>query len=312
MMSITTLVTAPTIQPITTAEAKTFMRVDSGTIGDDLAPAQSIVPGDHVVAAAYSLEGAGVDVLGYTVLVLLNSGANGTGGTVDVKLQESDDDTTYTDVASGAFTQVTEANDNAIQEKEYTGEKQYLRTVATVATATCDFGVTIIREAPTGADDTLIDVLIESATLAAEQYMGRRIISQTWSQFFPAFPGKDYIELAYPPLVSVASTGVTYVDSDEDTNTFTQDGYYHVDTDTEPGRVTLDYGKSWPTFTPWPTNPVAVQFVCGYGTTRASVPKNIKLAIRYAVSHWYDHRDLEGRLPPVAVTLLANYRVEWF
>ena len=44
---------------------------------------------------------------------------NGAGGTVDVKLQHSDDGAAWSDVGSGAFTQVTESNDNAVYEKVY-------------------------------------------------------------------------------------------------------------------------------------------------------------------------------------------------
>jgi len=96
-------------------------------------------------------------------------------GTVDVKVQESDDDITYTDWPTGAFTQVTTVNDNAVQEIAYTGVKQYVRTVAKVLLATCEFATTVIRLTATTVEDDLLNNIIKSArttlrTSPAEHY----------------------------------------------------------------------------------------------------------------------------------------------
>jgi hypothetical protein len=89
-------------------------------------------------------------------VVVVNSGANGAGGTVDIKVQESDTTTDgdFADVAGAAFTQITEANDNNVYvgRLNLVGRKRYLRVVAVVGTAACDFGVEVIlgaaKEAP--------------------------------------------------------------------------------------------------------------------------------------------------------------------
>ena len=75
--------------------------------GVELAPAAS---------RTSTLTGTGIDVLEYegVALVLLNASAGtGTSPTLDVKLQHSDDDSTYEDVTSGAFSQVTDAAETA-------------------------------------------------------------------------------------------------------------------------------------------------------------------------------------------------------
>jgi uncharacterized phiE125 gp8 family phage protein len=280
--------TAPTVEPLTLAQVKLHLRLDSGSLGDNLTTVQSIVPGDHVIAASYSLVGTGVDVLGYRAIVNLNSGTNGAGGTVDAKIQESDDDATYADWTGGAFTQVTTANDNAVQEKEYTGTKQYIRVVATVAVATCDFGVDIIREQPYSAEDTLLTALITAAREYCEAYQNRALLTQTWYLWLDAWPSEDFISLPLPPLASV--TSVTYYDTDDTAATLSTADYF-VDAISEPGRVVLNYSESWPSTTLRPANSVCVEFVCGYGAAASSVPAKVKQACLLLVGHLYENRE---------------------
>lgn len=69
---------------------------------------------------------------------ILNVGTtSGTTPTLDVKIQESADNSTYTDVVGGAFTQVTAAA--APQLLSFTRTKRYLRAVYTIAGTTPSF-----------------------------------------------------------------------------------------------------------------------------------------------------------------------------
>ena len=138
--------------------------VDSGALADNLTTYQSILPGSHAVANNYTTHaGTGVSVAGKTAIANLNAGTVGASGTVDAKIQESDDNVTYTDWTGGAFTQVTSANDNAIQEKAYTGTKDYTRVVATVLVAACEFGADILVYDADTTEDDLLPSLVQAA-----------------------------------------------------------------------------------------------------------------------------------------------------
>ena len=52
----------------------------------------------------------------------------------------------------------------------------------------------------------------------------------------------------------------------------------------------LAYGESWPSFTPYPTGAVRIQFTAGYNDI-ANVPQMVKQAILLLVGHWYENRE---------------------
>jgi len=282
--------TAPVLEPITLAELKLHLRLDSGSFADNVDETQSIVPGDHVEIASYALVGTGVEVLGYRALVTLNSGPNGAGGTVDCKIQESDDDSTYTDWSGGAFTQVTTDNDNEIQEIAYTGTKRYIRTVATVAVATCDFGTTIIRLTATSVEDDLLKDIIKTAWEHVEDITRRALLTQTWDYYLDEWPDSNVIKLPFGNL-QAGNLTVKYTDSDGDQTTMTITTDYLVETNGDQcGQIVLPYATSWPSFTAYPSNPIAIQFACGW-TTAALVPYKIKAAILLIAADLYANRE---------------------
>jgi len=284
------LKTAPTEEPITLAELKLHLRLDSETLAGNLTPYTSLASSSHAVQDNYTVHvGTGIDVLGKESIVYLRPVNNGTGGTVDAKIQESDDNATWTDWTGGAFTQVTALNDNAIQEKEYTGTKAYIRVVAKVLVAACEFGADVIVNSAVTADDDLLTAIIQASREHIEDITRRALLTQTWYYYLDEFPDVDFIKLPFGNLQSV--TSIKYKDSDGTETTMTVTTDYLVETNGEGiGRIVLPDGETWPTDSLYPSNPITIEFVCGW-TAAASVPQKIKAALKLMCTDLYVNRE---------------------
>jgi uncharacterized phiE125 gp8 family phage protein len=240
--------------------------------------------------AAYpTFLGTYTDVLGLSAVVTLDSGINLTGGTVDAKIQECDTATgTYTDWTGGAFTQVTTANDNAVQELSYTGSKQYIRVVAKVLVAACSFSIQVQKYSSDTTEDTLLTALITSARQYVEAVTRRQLITATWDFYLDMFPSHNFINIPLGKLQSI--TSMAYTDSDGTVTTMGVTTDYLVDSSSEPGRIVLPFSGSWPSSTLYTVNPIAIRFICGYGATAADVPAAIRSAIKMTVEDLYENR----------------------
>ena len=283
------LITDVSTEPITLSEVKNHLKIDSNSFDENITTHQSIVPFDHAIGG---VTGDGVDVLATNAIVNINAGQFGSGGTVDVKIQDSDDDSTYYDWYS--FGQISESNDNQVHEKQYTGDKQYIRCVATVANAACYFSCDIIVENAYSEEDTMLTNWIKSAREFGEDYTKIAFATQTWDMFLNDFPrSSDRINWFFAPLQSI--TSVKYKDEDGDETTLTEGTHYIVDiSDPLKGGIFLPYGESWESFIPYPYNAVTIRGVCGYtGTVPYKLPNNFKSAMLIHVGYMYKFRDEE-------------------
>jgi uncharacterized phiE125 gp8 family phage protein len=299
--------TAPTLYPITLAELKLHLKVDSGTFAGNIVNSQSIAPGSHATTTGYALEGTAIEVIGKQAMVSLVCGTNGATGTVDAKIQESDNGSTWNDWTGGAFTQVTTVTNNATYEKAYTGIKRYIRVVAKVLLAACEFGAdVIVNEATTFEDDDLEDLILE-ATDEIEKITRRKLLTQTWKLYLDEFPCVDYIKIPFGNLQEINSIKYTDVDGTETTLTETTD-YLEELNGEGLGRIVLPYGITWPTDTLHTSNPIVISFDCGW-TAAASVPKLLKRAVKLKAEDMYYHGDRADSLQPVIYNLCQNYRL---
>lgn len=300
------IVTPPTIEPITLSELKNHLRLDSGTFAGNVESTQSIAPGSHATTTLYSLIGIAVDVAGKQAVVNLESGTNGATGTVDVKIQEYDG-VTWKDWTGGVFAQVTEANDNATYEKAYTGTASQIRVAAKVLLAACEFGVSIVtNSAVTSEDDDLSD-LITDGRESVETYTRRKLLTQTWDYFIDVFPDDNFIPIPFGNLQTVSS--VTFTDSDGNDTILDEGTDYLVETNGDQhGMIVLPFGESWPADTLYPSNPIAIRFVCGW-TTAALLPKLIKRAVKFSAENFYYHADRAGTLTQFMKDMLSDHRL---
>ena len=161
------------------------------------------------------------------------------------------------------------------------------------------------------ADDALLSSLIVAAREHCENETNRAFINTTFDMKMDGFPCGSEIILPRAPASSV--TSITYLDGDGTSQTWTA-SEYAVDINTEPGRVTLAYGYSWPS-TRAIENAVTVRYVAGYGAAASSVPDSIKCAMKLIIEHLYRNRSLSvigtisGTLPLSVESLLNRYRL---
>lgn len=161
----------------------------------------------------------------------------------------------------------------------------------------------------TSDDDTLIDSLILGARHFIENYTGRQLIQATWVLRRDGFANELYLPRG--PLSSVSS--IQYIDQDGATQTLAGSAYT-VDAHSNPGRVVLAYGQTWPNVRDQINN-VTITFVAGYGTAVTDVPEPIRQAMRLLVAHFYETREpyivgtSASPVPFAIESLLWQYKV---
>ena len=137
-------------------------------------------------------------------------------------------------------------------------------------------------------DATVLTNAINKATEAAEAFTWRRLITQTWDQYFDGFA--DNLVLRYAPVQSI--TSISYTDTAGASQTLASSVYELGDVHGVPV-VRRKYNQVWPSTRAHP-DVVIVRYVCGYaelGTTgEYDVPETIKQAIRFHAAWEYRNR----------------------
>ena len=135
-----------------------------------------------------------------------------------------------------------------------------------------------------GDEDAYIDTLVATARQQIEAITRRALVNTTFELKLDAFPTE--IRPPRSPLSSVSS--ITYVDTDGATQTLSV-SVYSVDTDTEPGRISLAFEQSWPDIREQ-NNAVVITFVAGYGSAATDVPAALRETVKLLLAHYYEFR----------------------
>lgn len=107
-------------------------------------------------------------------------------------------------------------------------------------------------------EDLQLRSIISAARVAAETETWKSIVYQGLDLYLDEWPLIDQIELPMPPLRKVES--IQYTDVDGEVRTFTD---YTVDTVSEPGRIVLNDGVTWPSEDLRPNNPIRIRYWAG-------------------------------------------------
>jgi len=138
-------------------------------------------------------------------------------------------------------------------------------------------------------NDAALGRFLVAARQAAEDYLGRGLITQTWKLVLQDFHNVMYLPMA-APLQSV--TTVKYYDVNGTLQTLANT-VYDVDTNSRPGRVCLAFNQTWPALVAVRrAGKVEITYVVGYGADGTFVPERIKQGIRMYIG--YLDADREG------------------
>jgi uncharacterized phiE125 gp8 family phage protein len=291
-----------TVEPVLIGDFKNHLRVNSGLVGGTVALAAApngVARANGVVtvkpAAGQPLPGLGqtVALAGVTDATFNGSGTNGSGFIVQ-----------SLDTVNGTFA-----------------------ILQTGANATSGAGTYQVMQADD--EDQILGYMI-AARRRLEQEMGRALVSQTWRLSLDRFPHwrqrafpVGFMPILLPRPAVIAVTSFKYLDPTDPTGaaliTLALNVDFIVDGNSEPARLQPATNKAWPSALRQ-QNAVVIDYTAGYGIDGATVPNDIKLAIKMLGAHWYENRETvvaEPRVIPQEMTqaslwLIEPYRVDRF
>lgn len=162
-------------------------------------------------------------------------------------------------------------------------------------------------------EDNLIKSLITVARQRCEAVTNRALVSTTFELIMDSFPEK--IVLPMPPAESVVC--IEYKDCEGIEEEMPEEDYIFYNS--EPAVIIPAYGKSWPSFNPYPKGAVKVRYVAGYNSGEGPefiIPEAIKEAMLLIIGVFYENREdilAKGHIPktlPLGVdALLYPYRI---
>lgn len=166
------------------------------------------------------------------------------------------------------------------------------------------------------SQDTYVGTLIKTATRAAEKYLNRVLITQSWKVYYDHW----HFEMLIPfgKLQSVAT--VKYYNDAGNLAPLTESDFYWVVTTDEPGRIIRKYDAVFPVLQTGRPDAIEIAFTAGYGASAAAIPEDIRHGIKLLITDYYEHRGsvvLSSRerpsvIPGHVANLLHPYKLYQF
>lgn len=310
------LITGPTVEPLTIAEVAAHLRID--------APEQEPSP---AIAPTVTRAGAsGLVTVGAHRLAVTFVDADG-GETMPGPRS------TVVQVDSAANAQIA-VSAIPLGGSRITSRKLYMTAAdgdtlylaATLADNTTTTATVNLADASLGAEapsanttqDGTLSAALTDARQWAETVTGRQFLQADYQQVLACWPAGGVIEVPRPPLMSV--TSIQYLDTSGTLQTMDAD-HYVVTAPSGPacqaGRISLAFGASWPDVLEQ-ADAIRIAFRAGYGAAASSVPGPIVRAIRLAVGTFYEQRENDvldktvTALPMISLAASRLLRPYWW
>ena len=176
-------------------------------------------------------------------------------------------------------------------------------------------------------EDALIEMFVQAATAAAEEYLGRSLMQRTLTMRFGFFPGivamlprflatsSLPVPFVKPPLVNVTEVRTLYEDNSV-AAIWPLDQYYWLDGD--QAQFVIKRGSVPPINVERYRNGFEIDYVAGYGITgatvaqqRAAIPAPIKIGLLIWAASMYSQRGKAAANDPPAdaLPLLSPFKV---
>lgn len=136
------------------------------------------------------------------------------------------------------------------------------------------------------ADDGVIQAAIFAARAYAENFLRRRLITQTVTITAHGWGGWGF-SLEVAPIQSI--TSITYTATDGTPTVWAAQDYRLVSKSGSVPFIAPAYGTTWPTIRA-DFESVSVVAVVGYGPAASDIPPDIAAAVRLLVGHFYENR----------------------
>jgi uncharacterized phiE125 gp8 family phage protein len=132
-------------------------------------------------------------------------------------------------------------------------------------------------------EDQIINALIISARLSVEAATGLMLITQSWRLAFDAWPLSGRLNLIHAPLQTVSALRIYDVNGMSKLLDLTG-------LDVSSGRQPKLVLKSALPQSSKMVDGIELDLILGFGNSAASVPEDLKLAIKMLVAFWHENR----------------------